>query len=356
MRIQVVIGLLTDSDGRPIAVEVFKGNTQDQSTVMGRIDSMRKDFGIDKMIFIGDRGMVTSARRADLDAEEYAKVQYISALKRQEFFQFIEDQDHPIQLTLFDRTELVEVEHEGIRYILSFNPEKEVEDRDTRLRLIERTQEKLEMIERNVTAGRLKTEKAIARKIHRWVNNWNMERFFSYEYSEGSFTFTRNEEAISEYEAIDGFYVITTDVKEDELATPEVRGRYKSLAKVEQAFRTMKTTDLFVRPIRHWKPERVCGHIFVCMLSYMISWKARSLFEGFIHSDPVDGQSASATDSHSLRLIWETLDQTVQLGRIRINGEITEQLGQIPKKSKDILAAANASLTKASRRKLAVEG
>ena len=126
---QIVVGLLTDSEGRPLAIEVFSGNTSDQTTVMNKIDDMRKDFGIDEMVFVGDRGMVTAARRADLTSDQYDAVKYVSALTRKEFFGFLDDQDHPLQLTLFDRERLIEISHEEIRYVLSFNPEKEREDR-----------------------------------------------------------------------------------------------------------------------------------------------------------------------------------------------------------------------------------
>ena len=105
-----------------------------------------------------------------------------------------------------------------------------------------------------------------------------MERFFIYQYDEGKFTFELDEERLKSYEAIDGFYVITTDVIESELVTSQVRARYKSLSQVEQAFRALKTSDLFMRPIRHWNPKRVKGHIFICMLSYLIVWKARNCF------------------------------------------------------------------------------
>ena len=237
---QIVIGLLTDSIGRPLAIEVFEGNTSDQSTVMEKIDSMRRDFNIDEMVFIGDRGMVTSARRDDLSAKEYKSVKYISALTRREFFDFLDDQDHPLQLTMFDRENLVEVMHDNIRYVLSFNPAKEQEDRQTRLRLIEKTSEKLEMIQRNVDKGNWKKEKVIAKRLYNWINKWNMARFFEIEYGEGEFHFTKKEEEIKKYEAIDGFYVITSDVVNEKLDTTEVRSRYKSLIQVEQAFRTMK--------------------------------------------------------------------------------------------------------------------
>lgn len=354
-KVQIVIGLLTDSTGRPLAVEVFCGNTSDQTTVMDKIDEMRRDFGIDEMVFIGDRGMVTAARRTDLQEDKYESVKYISALTRNEFFSFLDDQNHPIQLTLFDREKLVEVSHEGIRYVLSFNPEKEQEDRRTRLRLVEKTRKKLEMIERNVKDERWKSEKVIAKRLHAWVNKWKMARFFDVEYGEGHFSFSQNEEEIKKYEAIDGFYVITSDVIKEKLATVELRDRYKSLIQVEQAFRTMKTTDLFVRPIRHWNPDRVRGHVFLCMLAYLIVWKARQLFADFISPEPFD-EDTTQTDCHSLRIIWERLNQWVQIGTVQINGEEKDQLNPLPAHAKRILKAAGASLTKKRKEQLMVVG
>jgi len=344
-KMQIVIGLLTDSDGRPLAIEVFEGNTSDQTTVMGRIDSMREQFGIEEMIFIGDRGMLTRARRSDLQAEEYDKVKYISALTRKEFFQFLEDQSHPIQFGIFDRQKLVEVEQDNVRYVLSFNPEKEAEDRATRLKLIAKTRDKLEMVQRNVDGGRWKRPEVIAKRLHRWVNKWGMERFFHYSYSEGEFLFELNDERLREYEAIDGFYVLTTDVVKEELPTDEVRSRYKSLSQVEQAFRTMKTTDLFLRPIRHWNPERVKGHVFLCMLSYLIVWKARELFAEFIAKDQVSDDDEPEEACHSLRVLWERLNRWVQIGRIRIGGKTQEQLNTVPVEAKPLPRAANAMPT-----------
>lgn len=355
-KMQIVIGLLTDSDGRPLAIEVFEGSTSDQTTVMGRIDSMRKQFGIEEMIFIGDRGMLTRARRSDLQAEEYDKVKYISALTRKEFFQFLEDQSHPIQLGIFDRQKLVEVQHEDIRYVLSFNPDKEAEDRATRLRLIAKTREKLEMIQHNVHGGRWKRPEVIAKRIHRWLNNWRMERFFDYTYSEGQFDFELNDEKVEEYEAIDGFYVLTTDVVKDQLPTADVRSRYMSLSQVEQAFRTMKTTDLFIRPIRHWNPERVKGHVFVCMLSYLVVWKATELFAELITGDQVSDHDKPQDACHSLRVIWERLNRWVQIGSLRVGGKTKEQLNALPPEAKPILRAANARPTAKNLARLKLVG
>ena len=330
---QIVIGLLTDDSGCPISVEVFAGNTSDQTTVMERIDSMRERFGIDEMVFIGDRGMLTKARRNDLQSEDYEKVKYISALSRSEFTKFLDDDDHPLQLSLFDRQSLVEVEKDGIRYVLSFNPELENESRETRKRLIEKTAEKLEDIKKSVTSGRLKDRDKIAKRLYCWQNKWGAGRFFKVDYNEGEFEYKLDEEIVEDYAKIDGFYVLTSDVVE--LSTEEVRTKYKSLQMVEQAFRTMKTTDLFMRPIRHWNAERVRAHVFVCMLSYMIIWRARQVFAEFL--EPEEELRIS------LRTIWKKLEK-VQIGRVKIGNKVHEQLGVISGEIKKILKKAGASL------------
>lgn len=331
---QIVIGLLTDEAGYPVSVEVFEGNTADQSTVLARIDSMRARFGIDEMVFIGDRGMLTKARRKDLQAPDYEKVKYISALTRREFEAFLEDDAHPLQLSLFDRQNLVEVEKDAVRYVLSFNPELEHESRETRRRLIEKTSEKLEQIKQSVASGRLKNRDKIAKRLYSWLDKWGSGKFFKVDYDEGKFSYEPDKEKIAAYANIDGFYVLTTDVIE--LSTAEVRTKYKSLQMVEQAFRTMKTANLFVRPIRHWNAERVKAHVFVCMLSYMVIWKARQVFAEFL--EPENELRVS------LRTIWEQLKK-VQIGRIKIGNKIHEQLGVVSKENRNFLKKAGASLT-----------
>lgn len=330
---QIVIGLLTDDNGYPISVEVFAGNTADQTTVMARIDSMRERFGIDEMVFIGDRGMLTKARRNDLQSEDYEKVKYISALSRGEFTKFLDDDNHPLQLSLFDRQNLVEVEKDGIRYVLSFNPELENESRETRERLIEKTAEKLAGIKNSVVAGRLKDRDKIAQRLYRWHDKWGSGRFFKVDYAKGKFEYKLDEEKVNDYAKIGGFYVLTSDVVD--LSTEEVRTKYKSLQMVEQAFRTMKTTDLFLRPIRHWNAERVRAHVFVCMLSYMIIWRARQVFAEFL--EPEEELRIS------LRTIWKKLEK-VQIGRVKIGNKVHEQLGVISNEIKEILKKAGASL------------
>ncbi len=348
---QIVIGLVTDEEGQPLSIEVFRGNTSDQVTVLGCIDKLREEFGIEEMIFVGDRGMLTKARRKDLKESEYERVKYISALPRKEFMDFVENQNHPLQPELFDRHKLVEVEFDNIRYILSFNPERESEDRKTRASLIQKTEEKLNMILKNVESGRWKREEVIAKKVHTWINRWNMEKFFDYEYGYGYFSFSLKKDRIKRYEAIDGFYVIVTDVASEKLSTAKAHEKYKSLTKVESAFRTLKTTEIFVRPIRHWKPERVRGHVFMCMLAYLVIWKARKVFSDFIIHSPPD-ENSSQDDMHSLRILWENLNQSVKIAKIQIADSISHQLNPLDKKTIQLLKAANAFINTKRKKQL----
>jgi hypothetical protein len=349
---QIVIGLLTDSEGLPMAVEVFEGNTSDQTTVMGQIEKLRVQFGIEEMVFIGDRGMLTSARRKDLQAAEYDQIKYISALTRSEMFRFIDDQNHPLQLGLFDRQNLAEIEHEGVRYVLCFNPDMQRRDQQTRMRLIERTEEKLEMIRRNAEAGKWKSRDVIATRLYRWINRWGMERFFKVEYGDAEFSYERDDETIQEHEALDGCYVIVSDTASADIPTEKVRSRYKSLAQVEQAFRTMKSTELYIRPLRHWNPQRVKGHVFLCMLSYMIVWQARRMFQPFIAAE---NDIDSGVSADSLRDIWDTLNQ-VKIGIIKIGKKVHEQLKPLSGKVKSVLKSAGASLTKKAAARLGFVG
>ena len=350
---QIVIGLVTDERGQPVSIEVFRGNTSDQMTVLECIDKLREEFGIEEMIFVGDRGMLTKARRKDLNECEYERVKHISALPRKEFMDFLEDQNHPLQPGLFDRHKLVEVEFDNIRYILSFNPEKEAEDRRTRLALLKKTEEKLNMISRNVNKGRWKNEDVIAKKIHTWINHWNMAKFFDYEYGYAHFSFSIKEDKIKQYESIDGFYVIVTDVLSEKLSTQQVREKYKSLSKVETAFRTLKTTEIFMRPIRHWNPVRVRGHVFMCTLAYLVIWKARQVFSEFIIHSPVE-DSSHQNDIHSLRLLWENLNKTVKIAKIQIGNSLNEQLKPLDQKTIQLLKAANASFNVQRKRQLKI--
>lgn len=345
---QIVIGLLTNSDGRPLAIRVFPGNTKDESTVADEINEVRIAYGAERLIFIGDRGMLPGHVRVTIDGDEELPVDYITALRHGETADLIDDVDHPVQLGLFDKDNLAEVEHEGKRYVLCFNPLKLDEDRATRERLMEKTREKLEMIKKNVEAGNWKREKVIAKRLHRWWNRWGMERFYSVDYGDSSFSYSLNEDVLEQWEQLDGCYVILSTVQKDEMDTEQVRMRYKSLIQVEQAFRHMKTTDEFMRPIRHWSPDNVRGHVLLCMLAYLVIWEARNRFAEFLERDP----ETRECEAGSLREIWAALNHGVIIGVLKVGEESQRQLKPVSEYTNRLLQAAGAVIGKSEKERL----
>lgn len=348
---QIVIGLLTTSDGRPISIQVFKGNTNDQSTVLDQIRKVKNNFGLEEIIFIGDRGMITSARRDDLENEEFEKILYISALTHKEVLDLIEEPNHPLQLELFDRRDLAEIEVDGVRYILCYNPDKRVRDRQDRTSLLNKTAEKLEKLRINVQNGKYKNEKVIAKHLYHWLNRWKMGKFFHTFYIEGYFSYNLKHDEIQKNENIDGFYLLVTTVSRYEMNKEEIQKRYKSLSQVEQAFRTIKTSDLYLRPIRHWNPDRVRGHVFVCMLSYLIVWEARRIFSSFLNRD----EKNNLCEAGSLRRIWKELDD-ISIGTIAIDSDSYEQISPLSRYQQRLLNAANALLDIDARRRINLVG
>jgi hypothetical protein len=195
---QIVVGIICEEQGCPIWVDVFKGNTSDQTTVKQQLLNLRDKLGIKEFTFVGDRGMVTHARIEELEQEGWwESFRYITALTRNEMMALVEDEKHPIQLELFDHENLVEVEQKGTRYVLCHNPQRVERDAETRQRLLAATAAKLESIRDNVAAGRWKKEKVIARRLYRWIHRWGMERFFEVDYGEGRFSYSRREEEIA---------------------------------------------------------------------------------------------------------------------------------------------------------------
>jgi hypothetical protein len=331
----VLIGLMTDSEGCPIAVEVFKGNTSEQTTVMGEIAKLREEFGVKEIVFVGDRGMITSARIDEIEKERAERrIDYITAIRRSEMMKMVEETKCPLQLELFDLRDLAEVWYEGRRYVLCHSPSRKHRDAETRERLMERTEEKLASILRNVQTGHIKRKEVILKRVYRWINKWGMERFYRVEVDEGKFHYEKNEEELDRYKRLDGCYVLVTSVNEKRMTKEDVRKRYKSLSQVEKAFRTMKTDDLQVRPIRHWNEERVRGHVFMCMLAYRLVFEARKRLSDLLSRDPENHY----TPYGSLREIWESLAK-ITVGYIRIAGELYEQLGNISQERRKILRA-----------------
>lgn len=301
---QVVIGVICDEDGCPIWVDVFKGNTADQTTVKQQLLNLKTKLGLEDFTFVGDRGMVTHARIEELAKEGWwENFSYITALTRREMMAFAEDDTHPIQPELFDHQNLVEVETDDTRYVLCHNPQRMEQDCQTRQRLLDLTEAKLQSVKKNVDAGRYKKKEVIARRFLRWINRWGMERFFEVHYDEATFSYQRKEDEIERFARLDGCYVIRSNAAKAEQTTEGLRDRYKDLKYVEQAFRTLKTTDLHTRPIRHFNEQQVRGHIFACFLAYRVVWELRQRLEPVLERDP----DTKRCQAGSMAEVWREL-------------------------------------------------
>jgi transposase len=269
--------------------------------------------------------MITHARIEELEQEGWWEdFRYITALTRQEMMALVEDEEHPLQLELFDHQRLTEVEYDGTRYVLCHNPQREQQDQETRRRLVALTQSKLDSLRANVAAGRLKNKEVIARRLHRWINRWGMERFFEVTYDQGAFDYTLRENEIERYTRLDGCYVIRSNVEREKQSTEELRDRYKDLKYVEQTFRTMKTTDIQMRPIRHFNEPQVRGHIFACFLAYRVIWELRQRLATVLERDP----DSNRCEAGSLAEIWREL-AGITVARIEVNGKTLTKLSQV---------------------------
>ncbi len=336
---QVVIGVICDEEGCPIWLDVFAGNTTDQTTVKQELVNLKTKLGLENFIFVGDRGMVTNARIEELDKEDWwEKLRYITALTRREMMSRVENDAHPIQLELFDPRNLIEVEKDGERYVLCHNPQRMEQDCNTRQRLLTRTEEKLQSIKKNVAQGQIKKKDVIAKRLHRWLNRWNMERFFDVQYDEGQFTYERNEEEIERYARLDGCYVIRSNVEPGHQGTEGLRDRYKDLKYVEQAFRTMKSTDIQLRPIRHFNEAQVRGHIFACFLAYRVVWELRQRLHPVLQRDP----DTKRCQAGSLIEIWRELEG-ISLAKLQANGKTYFKLSRISHYAKKLLTLCGVS-------------
>jgi len=331
---QVVLGVICDADGCPIWMDVFKGNTSDQTTVKQELLNLKTKLGLEGFTFVGDRGMVTHARIEELEKEGWwEEFSYITALTRHEMMALVEDEHHPIQLELFDHQRLTEVEHEGTRYVLCHNPQREERDRETRLRLLALTEQKLESLRANVAAGRMKKKDVIARRLYRWLNRWGMERFFTVACAEGVFTYARRQDEIERYARLDGCYVIRSNVVAQGQTTEDLRDRYKDLKYVEQAFRTMKTTDIQTRPIRHFNEMQVRGHLFACFLAYRVIWELRQRLGPVLARDP----DTKRCEAGSLAEIWRELSG-ITVAKLEVHGKTHLKLSHITPYAHKLLA------------------
>ncbi len=274
-RRQVEYGLLTDPAGRPVAVEVFAGNTADPESFKTAITRVRGDFGIDRLIMVGDRGMITGTRIADLRKLE--GMSWITALKAPAIAALAKD-DGPLQMSLFDEHDLAEISHPdypGERLICCRNPALGAERARKREELLAATDADLAKIKASVTAGRLKDPDKIGIRAGKVIGRHKVAKHFVLDIGPGSLTWRRDQENIAAEAALDGIYVIRTSVPAGILDGPGTVTAYKDLKHVERDFRITKADDLDLRPIHHYLSDRVRGHVLICMLACYLTWHLR---------------------------------------------------------------------------------
>jgi transposase len=290
--LQVNYGLLTDTRGCPVAVSVYEGNVADSQTLLPEVQRLRQDFGIEQLVMVGDRGMIS--HKAIAEMRETAGIGWISALKSASIRGLIE-QGH-LQLGLFDQRNLVELsspEYPGERLVACRNPELARLRAHKREALLAATERNLDKIKARVDAAKLAGEAAIGVRVGKIVNQYKVAKHFELSIGDKTFTFARQPDSIAAEAALDGIYIIRTSVAAAQMDGPQCVRNYKSLANVERAFRSLKTIDLKVRPIHHRLADRVRAHIFLCMLAYYVEWHLREAWRELMFADA--DQQAKAT-------------------------------------------------------------
>jgi len=269
-KLQVNYGLLTDPRGCPVAISVFKGNSGDPTTLMPQVRILRDRFKLERFVLVGDRGMITQKQ---VDALREEDVQWITALRPGAIRKLVGDKT--IQMGLFDERNLAEFEHldfPGERLIVCRNPELAKLRCAKRISLLEATTVELDKVARMVAKGTLRGQDKIGVRVGRVVNRYKVAKHFVLDIADDSFAFSRDDQNISAEAALDGLYVIRTNLPAQRMERDQVVRSYKSLSQVERSFRSMKTMDLHVRPIHHRTEDRVRAHIFLCMLAYYVRW------------------------------------------------------------------------------------
>jgi hypothetical protein len=292
-RPQVVFGLLTDAEGRPVAVEAFRGNTADPGTLEAQLVKLRDRFGLERFVLVGDRGMLTSARIERL--RELGGIDWVSALRAPAIRGLVEE--GTLQLSLFDERDLVEIaspDFPGERLVVCRNPVLAAERARKREELLAATEVELGRIAAAVERGTLRDAAAIGLRVGRIRDRHRMAKHLELAIAEGSFTFVRRTDAITAEAALDGLYVIRTSVGPDDLDAPGVVLAYKRLAAVERDFRALKTSELEVRPVHHWREDRVRAHLFLCMLAAHVRWHLERAWAPLLFRDEAPPERTDA--------------------------------------------------------------
>ena len=290
-RAQIVFGLVADGRGRPIAVEAFSGNTADPATLEAQIVKVRDRFGLTDIVFVGDRGLLTSARIERL--RETGGIGWVSCLRAPAIRALVAAGD--LQLSLFDQRDLAEIsssEFPGERLVVCRNPALAAERARKREALLAATEAALDRVAARVERGTLTRPAAIGLRAGRVVDARKMAKHFELDIAEGRFAYRRRGDAIAAEAALDGLYVVRTSVPAERLDAPAVVETYKRLAAVERDFRLLKGDDLLVRPIFHWRADRVRAHLFLCLLAAYVRWHLEAAWAPLLFRDEAPPERA----------------------------------------------------------------
>ncbi len=339
---QIIFGLICDKYGCPIAVEVFEGNVVDSQTLSKQIEKVKERFKVEKIVWISDRGILTDKNINEL-IKKRENIDWITALTKVQVRQLAEKEG--VQLGIFDERNLVEIKSDLYpeeRLIVCRNPLVAETNKIKRVELIKKTEEELDKI---VVATRrekrkLKGKEEIGLRVGKIINKFKVGKYFELNISEDQFNYERKKEVIEQEEKLEGIYIIRTSISSAEMDSKSTVKNYKSLSKVEEAFRCYKTIDLNVRPIYHYKDERVKGHIFLCMLAYYVEWHMKEKLKSMLFEDEelveISEEQLNFTRSesgkekdrkkrnkdddavHSFRTLLEDLG-TITLNKIRVN-------------------------------------
>jgi hypothetical protein len=292
-RLQIEYGLLTDPSGRPVAVRVFPGDTGDPAAFTTIVQVVREKFALAKMVMVGDRGMITSARIEALNAADDGAeppggaYEWITALRAPAIRKLMAD-DGPLQLSLFDQQDLAEItspDFPGERLVACHNPVLAAERARKREDLLQATEKLLDPLIARVRAGRLAGAAKIGVEVGKVISKYKTAKHFDVTITDTSLDVTRRQAQIAEEAALDGFYVLRTPIPASELNAPGVVTAYKNLKNIERDFRSIKSDDLDLRPVFHRLEERVKAHVLICMLACYLTWHLRHAWAPLTFTD-----------------------------------------------------------------------
>ena len=304
---QIVFGLLCSAKGCPIAVEVFEGNTSDCATLSGQIEKVRKGWGIENVVWVSDRGILTNSKINEL-VKPIEGLDYITGLTKPQIRKLAEVE--VIQLGLFDQVNLVEFESEDYpdeRLIACRNPFIAQKNQLQREALLEAVEKELDLIVQATQREKraLKGQDKIALRVGKILNQFKVNKYYNLEITEEGFSYQRKLELIAQETALDGVYVLRTSLESTLMDAATTVKAYKSLSQVEEAFRCYKSIDLKVRPIYHYKGDRVKAHIFLCMLAYYVEWHLKQCLAPLLFED-------EEIDDSSLNVIKASRSESAQ--------------------------------------------